>query len=176
MQITPRSVQRLCQALAVLTFGVLASLDLNPTFAITPFFAVPLRDIHFAAGFTLTLLVYISFPRSRRADLTLFVGVWISLIAVLMGAVRLKMGSPAPPLINPMSVMEYAGVVAAYLPGYAERLRYLRRTQAFRGFGDIAASDRRRAARAAATRQLGENTYVQRGGVWVRRTEQSQAR
>jgi len=175
MQITPRLVQRLCQALALLMFGVLGSLDFDAAFVTAPFSAPSLCDIYFGATFIVTVLVYVSFPRSRRLDLTLFISFAISLLAVLTAAIRAKTGSPPPPHIDATRAMEFAGVVAAYLPGYAERLRYLRRTQAFRGFGDIAASDRRRSARAARIRQLGEDTYVQRGGVWARRTGQSQA-
>jgi len=174
MQITPRLVQQLSQALALMMFGALGILDFDASFVTAPFFAPSLFDLYFGAAFILTVLVYVSFPRSRRFDLTLFMSFAISLLTVLTAAIRAKTGFPVPLHIVATRAMEFAGVFAAYLPGYAERLRYLRRTQAFRGFGDIAASDRRRSARAARIRHLGEDTFIQRGGIWARRTGQSQ--
>lgn len=90
------------------------------------------KAAHFLAFYGLTLLLYLSFPRARRLDLTLYAAFAGSLVEALQGAAGRDAGL-GDVLANA------AGAFAALTPMYVERLRTLSR-------GGAAPERRRRAA------------------------------
>ena len=149
MRITPQTTQRACQLLALLALVGLFAIYVSPSFVALCVPYAPAVDVCFIDAFCLTVLVYVSFPRSRRSDLTLVVNVASVLLAITAAGIRLTTGHVALPHGLEMLGVGAAGTMAGFLPCQVERLRYLRRTQPYRTFSEIAASDRRRQSRAA---------------------------
>jgi hypothetical protein len=138
--ITPRIVKFYCRGAAIVAavgeFG-LTWVPKDGVGALSATLALVLQVIW---GYGLTLLVFGGFSRRRRCDLSL-----ASALIVIVAAVTARLAGAS--LGPAYGLGGLAGVLGSYLPGQIERLRLLERTQGFKTFADISASDRRRNGR-----------------------------
>jgi VanZ family protein len=138
---TPRQVVALARILFACFALVLTGALLGPFQGAEKYIGLSDIAAHVLAFYVLTIALLSVAPRSRREDLALIIVAFAIATEVLQGLTG-----------RSMSLGDFAadmgGLIAATLPSYIDRLRYLVRTQPDLDFAIIAAEDRRHRANA----------------------------
>ena len=138
---TPRQVVALARVLFIGFALVLTGALLGPFQGAEKHIGLSDVVAHVLAFYGLSVAILAVAPRSRREDLALIVVAFAIATEVIQGVTGRN-----------MSLWDFGadmgGLVAAMLPSYVDRLRYLVRTQPDLDFAIIAAEDRRRRANA----------------------------
>ena len=138
---TPRQVVTLARILFAGFALVLTGALLGPFQGAERYIGLSDIAAHVLAFYVLTIALLSVAPRSRREDLALIIVVFAIATEVLQSLTG-----------RSMSLGDFAadmgGLIAAMLPSYIDRLRYLVRTQPDLDFAIIAAEDRRHRANA----------------------------
>jgi hypothetical protein len=136
---TPRQVVALARVLFALIALVLTGALVGPFQGVSERFGLPDVAAHVLAFYVLAVASLAVAPHARREDMSRLIIIFAIVTEVIQGATG-----------RSMSLVDFAadmgGLVAAMLPSYVDRLRYLVRTQPDLDFAIIAAEDRRQRA------------------------------